>query len=216
LVKLVLPQGVFDIDRVIPPNDVSLLGTSTRILVRNDLHPGIVHLLLRTMAEEHSGPDIFQRLGEFPMGIDPEYPMAPNAIDYYKNGPSFLQRHVPLWLTVHIHRAIALLVTTLAVGVPLFTYLPRLYGWFVRSRVLKIYRRLRDIDEEMYLGLTDAQVVLLQSKLDGIERSADVLRIPTRFLEIFFALKMHISLIRTRLEARSLSLDVHGKVKDLD
>jgi hypothetical protein len=69
LVRLVLPQGVIDIDLVIPPND------------------------------------IFQRAGEFPNSADVEYPVAPAAIDFYKNGPSFMQRHLPLWLSVHAQRA---------------------------------------------------------------------------------------------------------------
>lgn len=211
LVKLVLPQGVFDIDRGIPASDVSLLGTTTRILVRNDLHPEIVYLLLKTMAEEHSGQDIFQKVGEFPMSLDPEYPMAPNAIDYYKNGPSFLQRHLPLWLMVHSQRAIALLVTVVAIGVPIFTYLPRLYGWFVRSRLIRIYRRLRVIENEIYADLSNEQVMLLQQKLEGIDRSTDVLRIPTRFSESFFALKMHINLLQTRLASRLLG--VHGQIQ---
>jgi TRAP transporter TAXI family solute receptor len=206
LVKLVLPQGVFDIDRVIPPNDISLLGTTTRILIRKDLHPEIVHLFLKAMGEEHSGQDIFQKVGEFPMGLDPEYPMAPNAIEYYRNGPSLLQRHLPLWLMVHMQRAIALLVTIVAVGVPIFTYLPRVYRWLVHSRILKIYRRLRDIEDELNSDMTRAQVIFLQAELERVERSTNILRIPMRFSEIFFSLKMHINLIRTRLATRRLEV----------
>ncbi|MGA7529228.1 MAG: TAXI family TRAP transporter solute-binding subunit [Pseudolabrys sp.] len=41
LVRLVLPQGVFDIEGNIPPNDVTLLATTNRLLIRDDLHPEI-------------------------------------------------------------------------------------------------------------------------------------------------------------------------------
>jgi hypothetical protein len=41
-VRLVLPRGVVDIDRNIPPTDVPLLGTTSKVLVRSDLHPEIV------------------------------------------------------------------------------------------------------------------------------------------------------------------------------
>src|SRR6516164_10841822 len=98
LARLELPQGVIDIERNIPPNDVQLIGTPTKVLVRSDLHPEIVQLLLQTMVEVHGGSDIFARVGEFPNSADTEYPVAPAAIDFYKNGPSFMQRHVPLWL----------------------------------------------------------------------------------------------------------------------
>ncbi|MGA7184161.1 MAG: hypothetical protein WBY67_12800, partial [Pseudolabrys sp.] len=110
----------------IPPHDVPLIGATTKALVRSDLHPEILQLLLQTMTEVHSGPNIFQRIGEFPNSTDIEFPVAPAAIDFYKNGPSFMQRHLPLWLSVHAQRAIAVLVTAIALGLPLFRSANRL------------------------------------------------------------------------------------------
>lgn len=46
------------------------------------------------MKEEHSGGGVFQRPGEFPSVVDSELPMAQEAVDYYRNGPSILQRYV--------------------------------------------------------------------------------------------------------------------------
>src|SRR5262249_8867200 len=106
LTRLILPQCVLDIDRKVPPKDVQLLGSTTHVLVRSDLHPEMVKLLLQTMLEVQGGSNIFQRVGEFPNGTDIEYPVAPAATDFYKNGPSFMQRHLPLWLSVHAQRAI--------------------------------------------------------------------------------------------------------------
>ena len=146
LVRLVLPKGVVDIDRNIPPDDVQLIGTTSKVLVRSDLHPEIVELLLQTMTETHSGQEIFQRSGEFPNGTDAEYPVAPTAIDYYKNGPSYLQRHLPLWLSVHVQRAIAVLVAGVAIGLPLFHYLPLLYKWIMRRRLLYWYGQLKALE----------------------------------------------------------------------
>src|SRR5262249_23122201 len=94
LVRLVLPQGVIDLDSITPPNDVVLIGTTAKVLVRNDLHPQIVQLLLQTMVEAHGGANIFQRVGEFPNAADPEYPVAPAASDFYKSGPSLTQRYL--------------------------------------------------------------------------------------------------------------------------
>src|SRR6516164_9152416 len=139
LARLVLPQGVIDIYQNIPPNDVPLIGTPTKVLVRSDLHPEIVQLLLQTMVEAHSGANIFQRAGEFPNSTDVEYPVAPAAIDFYKNGPSFMQRHLPLWLSVHAQRAIAVLVTAVALSFPMFRFLPTAYNWINRRRLFYWY-----------------------------------------------------------------------------
>jgi hypothetical protein len=127
LVRLVLPQGVIDLDSITPLNDVVLIGTTVKVLVRNDLHPQIVQLLLQTMVEVHGGANIFQRPGEFPNTTDPEYPVAPAASVFYKSGPSLTQRYLPLWLSVHAQRAIAVLVAGLAIGLPTFRFLPVFY-----------------------------------------------------------------------------------------
>src|SRR5262249_25695627 len=79
----------------------------SKVLIRSDLHPEIVQLLLQTMKEVHGGADLFHRSGEYPNAFDSEYAVAPTAIDFYKNGPSFMQRHLPLWLSIHVQRAIA-------------------------------------------------------------------------------------------------------------
>ena len=123
----------------------SLVSTTVRVLIRDDLHPQIVSLLLLTMIKEHGGRGVLQRAGEFPTQTDPEYPMAASVTDFYKNGPSLLQRHLPLWLTVHVQRAIAVLVAAIAIGIPLFNFAPRLYLWFVNciaaSGLLKKHRK---------------------------------------------------------------------------
>ena len=146
LVRLVLPRGVIDLDRNIPPTDVPLIGTTTKVLVRSDLHPEIVQLLLQAMVEAHGARAIFQRSNEFPNSTDTEYPVAPAAIDFYKNGPSYMQRHVPLWLSVHAQRAIAVLVAAIALGYPLVRFLPLFYNWIARRRLFYWYAKLKALE----------------------------------------------------------------------
>jgi hypothetical protein len=68
--------------RNIPPHDVPLIGVTGKVLVRSDLHPEIVPLMLQAMVEAHGARAIFQRSGEFPNGTDTEYPVAPAATDF--------------------------------------------------------------------------------------------------------------------------------------
>jgi TRAP transporter TAXI family solute receptor len=42
LVRLVLPKGVVQLDPPNPPNDITLVGTTAKVLIRDDLHPAIV------------------------------------------------------------------------------------------------------------------------------------------------------------------------------
>jgi hypothetical protein len=166
--RLVLPQGVFDIAGDIPPNDVSLISTTVHVLVRDDLHPAIVNLLLQTMVKEHGGPGIFQRAGEYPTSTDLDFPMAESAVDFYKNGPSFLQAHLPLRLSVYLKRAIALLVTCVVIGFPLFNLAPKLYRGLVEYRLGAMYRRLRAIEARLQQDVTAAEVLTLEADLERV------------------------------------------------
>jgi hypothetical protein len=88
LARLVLPRGVIDYERKIPADDVILIATTNVVLVRKEIHPAIIDLLAQTIAEVHSAPGVFQRIGEFPLQTDPEFPVAEEALDFYKNGSS--------------------------------------------------------------------------------------------------------------------------------
>ncbi|HTM75377.1 MAG TPA: TAXI family TRAP transporter solute-binding subunit, partial [Pseudolabrys sp.] len=201
--RLVLPQGVIDIDRNIPPSDVQLIATTSKILIRSDLHPEVVHLLLQTMKELHSGSDIFSRSGEFPNGVDGEYLVAQTAIDFYKNGPSFMQRHLPLWMSVHVQRAIAVLVTAIAVGFPLFRFLPQLYNWVTRRRLFFWYGQLKTLEASFETNSNDLDLMEKQAEIERIEDAVSRIRFPLTFADQVYTLRSHIDIVRRKITARA-------------
>jgi TRAP-type uncharacterized transport system substrate-binding protein len=200
--RLVLPQGVFDIAGGIPPHDVSLISTTVHVLIRDDLHPAIASLLLQTMIKEHGGPGIFQRAGEFPTSTDPDFPMAESAVDFYKNGPSFMQMHLPLRLSVYLKRAIALLVTCIVIGFPLFNLAPKLYRGLVEYRLGAIYRRLRAIEARLQKDVTTSEVLTLEADLKRVDQEINNLGVPMQHSQLFFSIKSHVDDVRARLAAR--------------
>jgi len=203
---LVLPQGVIDLGGNIPAHDVNLIASTIAILVRKELHPQLIYLLAQTLQEEHAGSGIFQRAGEFPTLIDPEFPMAEEAVDYYRNGPSFMQRYLPFWMINYTKRIVAVSIAAVAVVIPVFTYAPKLYAWLVNLRLLRLYRRLRLVNARLKTELSAEQVGELQADLDHIDRAANIL--PMRQSDLFFALLMHIRFTRTELTSRAAAL--HG------
>ena len=198
--RLVLPQGVIDLEKNIPPSDVNLIGSTSAFVVRKELHPELIYLLAQVLKEVHSGGGVFQRPGEFPSTTDPELPMAEEAVDYYRNGPSFLQRYLPFWMINYAKRVAAILVAAVAIIIPLFTYTPRLYAWFLNLRLAKLYRRIRLVNSHLKSELTADQLVALQNDLENIDRAANIL--PMRHSELFLNLLMHVRFMRTELAAR--------------
>jgi TRAP-type uncharacterized transport system substrate-binding protein len=207
LVRLTLPKGAIEIDPPNPPDDVTLLGTTSKVLIRNDLHPAIVQLLARTMKEEHEGPGLFQRAGEFPTSFDPEYPMSQIAIDYYRNGPSLLPKYLPFWMTIYAQRAMAFLVASATIVFPVFGFAPRLYAWFVQERMRRLYRRLRIVENALQAELTVAQVEALQNELADLDRATSV--VPVRNSDLYFMFRYHLDRTRARLvEAQNQTAEV--------
>jgi len=201
---LVLPQGVIDLGKKIPPHDVNLIGSSIAIVVRKELHPESINLLAQTLQEVHRGVGTFQRAGEFPTQSDPEFPVAEGALDYYRNGPSFLQRYLPFWMINYAKRVAAIVVAVVAIVIPVFTYMPKLYAWLVNLRLLRLYRRLRLVNARLNTELSADQIAGLQTDLDHIDRAANLL--PPRHSDLFFALLMHTRFTRTELAARLTAL----------
>ena len=134
------------------------------------------------------------------MSIDPEYPMAQIAIDYYKDGPSLLPKYLPFWMAIYARRTIALLIATLAIVLPVFGFAPRLYGWFVQERLRKLYRRLRAVEKAMQVELTVPQAEALQSDLVDIDRLASA--VPMRRSDLYFIFRYHLDQARSRLASR--------------
>jgi TRAP-type uncharacterized transport system substrate-binding protein len=200
LVQLVLPRGAIDLGRKNPATDMTLISTTNVVLVRKEIHPAIIDLLAQAILEAHSAPGLFQKVGDFPTQTDPEYPVAQSARDFYKNGPSFLNRYLPFWMTSYVQRIIAVLVAVIAIVLPVFSYAPKLYLWFIHERMRKLYRRLRVVDKALLTELTTPQVQALQTDLENISRAASI--VPMRNSELFFDLRTHIDRTRTHLASR--------------
>jgi TRAP-type uncharacterized transport system substrate-binding protein len=202
LTRMTLPQGAVDIERVIPSSDVQLIGTKAKVLIRSDLHPEIVQLLLRTMKEVHGGSDLFHRSGEYPNGSDSEYPVAATAIEFYKNGPSFMQRHLPLWLSVHVQRAIAVLLTGVAIGLPLLHFVPQTYNWMTRRRLFYWYAELRALETSCGTATSYKQLVQKLAEIEHIEDSLGKIHFPLTFADQVYTLRGHIDIVRQKIAAR--------------
>jgi TRAP-type uncharacterized transport system substrate-binding protein len=200
LARLVLPRAVIDFERIVPTTDLILIATPNVVLVRNDIHPALIDLLAQAIVETHGKPGIFQQAGEFPTLIDPEYPLAQSARDFYKNGPSFLNRYFPFWMTSYGQRVVAVLVAVVAIVLPVFSYAPKLYLWFVRDRMRKLYRRLRIVDKTLLTELTAADVQSLQTDLESIDRATS--SVPMRNSELFFDLRTYIDRTRAHIAMR--------------
>ena len=132
--------------------------------------------------------------------------MAEGAVDFYKNGPSLLNRYLPAWVVPHVQRLLAVLLAGGAIIYPLFSFAPKLFRSLVEYRLRSMYRRLREIEASLQKDATSSEVAALETELATIDRKISMFGVPIQHSDTFFSIKSHIDVVRMRLGIRRAAL----------
>ncbi len=208
--KLVLPEGSLDLPGNFPPRAISLVAPAANLVVRRDFHPALAELLLMTAAKVHSATGIFGRSVQFPSPEHLEYPLSADARRYYRSGPPFLARYLPFWAATSVDRMKVLLLPLVTLLFPLFKILPPVYRWRVRSKVYRWYREVRGIDLALANSPGKAELSDLSSELDRIENEVRRILVPLAYSEAHYNLRLHIDLVRRKVQAAQAALQTGG------
>ena len=197
LTPVVLPRGVVDLAGNVPPRDVRLVASTTALLAQADTHPALLQLFSQAARALHGGAGWFNRTREYPKATLGEFPMAPEADRYIRNGAPLLQHYLPFWLANLIDRMWLALGVILAVILPLSKIVPPLYQFRIRSRVFRWYAQLRDIEQRMDSN-PERRAALLQ-ELDALEQVVSQIIVPLSYTDEQYSLLANIGLVRQRL-----------------
>lgn len=208
LTKVVLPQGVVNLESNIPSRDIILVAAVASLVVRDDLHPALVSQLAQAATEVHGGTaNWFQRAGQFPTATDSAFPMSPDAVRLYKSGPPFLQRYLPFWVANLVERMVVLLVPLFTIAFPLLKGGPALYRWNIRRRLLGWYARLQRLEARMHRTPSSAEALLAHEKeLGEIEAGVGAIQVPKAFGEQLYNLREHTEYVRGKLDRERAQL----------
>jgi TRAP-type uncharacterized transport system substrate-binding protein len=202
LTHVILPRGIVDLGRDLPPKDYHLIAPTATLVAREDMHPALVDLFVQAATEIHGGAGWFRKKGEFPTASYTEIPVSATAQKLYKEGPAFLQRYLPFWLANFFDRMWVVVVALGALILPLSRIIPPLYVWKVRSRVYRWYGQLRAVEQAIEDVAPDqqAQVYPEQLKrLNDLEARVNQISIPLSFAEELYGLRSHINFVRKRV-----------------
>jgi hypothetical protein len=202
LSHVILPRGIVDLGRDLPPKDYHLIAPTATLVARQDLHPALVDLFVQSAIDIHGGAGWFRKKGEFPTASYTEIPVSPTAQKMYKEGSPLLQRYLPFWLANFFDRMWVVVVALGALILPLSRIIPPLYVWKVRSRVYRWYGQLRSIEQaiEDVPGEQQAEVYPQQLKrLNDLEARVNQISIPLSFAEELYGLRSHINFVRKKV-----------------
>lgn len=203
LSHVVLPEGGIDFAANLPARDVHLVAPTANLVVRDDIHPALITLLLQAATDIHGGSGLLRKAGEFPSDKGVDFAMSVDAERYLKSGPPFLQRHLPFWMAVFIDRMVVMLVPVLAILIPVVRFTPTVYAWRIKSRIYRWYGKLKVLEIDMQSAKSADEVRALIERLDAIEQSVSRIPTPLAFSEYLYNLRSHIDLVRGRLDRRA-------------
>jgi TRAP-type uncharacterized transport system substrate-binding protein len=199
LSPVMLPRGVVDLARDMPPANVRLIAPTATLVARDSLHPALAQLFVQAAKQIHGAPGWFQRKGAFPSVENTERPLAAEAERFYRSGPPLLQRYLPFWIANLIDRMWVVMVSIIAILIPLSRVVPPLYEFRVRSRIFRWYGQLRRLED----SAGERPVPELLAELDSLEDRAGHISVPLSYADELYALRSHIHMVRKRLQGHA-------------
>jgi TRAP transporter TAXI family solute receptor len=212
LSHVTLPKGAMDLEKEVPPQDTAMIAPMAALVVREDLHPALVGLLVEAAKEVHGPGGMFNRIGEFPKIADPEFEMSDDALRFYKNGATLLQRHLPFWLATFIERMIIMVVPLATVLIPLIKGGPALFRWRARQKILRWYARLKVLDHRLTTGSSAEHLLAFTAEIEDIEHAIKQTPVPLSYADQYYSLRAAVDLVRQRIAAHGAQPNLTSRV----
>jgi TRAP-type uncharacterized transport system substrate-binding protein len=198
--ELSIPPGTFDLGANLPRRPLTLLAPAVELIAHSDLHPALCDLLIQAAQQVHGRPTRLQHAHEFPNTYTYTFPLDSEAASFYKSGGgSIAYRYLPFRLASLVTRIAAVLVPIIVILIPGLRYLPNLYAWRVNSRIHRRYGELMALERESLQPLTPERREALLDRLNEIERSVILRKIPGSHAEQLYQLREHIRFVRRNL-----------------
>lgn len=200
LTKVVLPQGVLDMQANKPDTDTATVAVTAMLAVREDLHPAIVDLLMMAADDVFAEHSILSDAGEFPSPKNVDLPLNEAAKRFHERGAPFLMRYLPFWAATLIDRLWVLLFPLIGLLIPLFKLLPPLYHWRIRRKLLRRYVELRDIDPQNSPVISEDDRSARLRRVIALDTETVEVPVPHDYSDDVYKLRRDIDLVRRKLE----------------
>ena len=197
LSKVVLPAGVIDPPGDVPDHDIVLVAPTAILLARDDLHPVIVDLLIGVAREIHGQGTLLNGPGVFPNTLPGEYETSEDAERFYRNGPGFLHRYLPIWTAVWVQRLLVIGLPLLAIFGPLLRFAPSIWLWWIRRRIYRWSNELKFVELDILEGRgnRDEHIQLLKD----IDLNLLNQRVPDMVNPELYMLRQHLRAVLAQL-----------------
>ena len=111
------------------------------------LHPALAQLFVQAAQQVHGDAGLVPAQGRLSERARQRAPLSRRGAALLPQGAPLLQRYLPFWLANLIDRMWVVLLSIVAVLIPLSRVVPPLVEFRIRSRIFRWYGQLRAIEE---------------------------------------------------------------------
>lgn len=195
-----IPEGALNLQRNFPPENTTLVATTTSLVIDKTMHPAIQMLFLEAARAVNGHRTFFSRYGEFPAYKESLLPESEVAKRYYTKGAPFLMDYLPFWLAEFIDRVFLLCVPMFAFAYPVIKSMPAFRLARVRKRINEIYGALKFLEQELISHYDPAKRHEYHQRLDEIERNSLALKVPKSMGSDYYSLRSTIDFMRSWIQ----------------
>jgi TRAP transporter TAXI family solute receptor len=205
LTTVTLPAGLIDVVQRLPAEDTTVLAVTANLVVRRDLHPDMVGLLLQAATHLHSQKGLLEQSDEFPALAYNNLPINEQAERYLTEGPGWFAQNFPARLAGPVERLIG-------VALPLFVLwtiyqtLGPLYDFLIAVQVKRWYSLIAEVDRNVE-KLDETEVRSYLERTHAIRERLMNTRLPFLYIQNLYETREHVELVMDRLEDRLHALD---------
>lgn len=197
--EVTLPQGIFDLRKNKPSQDVNLLAITGSLVVREDLHPALQDLLAMVALRVHNGPGWVQRRGEYPkVEVEEGFKLNARAREIYRDGPPRLVHSIPFVWANLIDRTWLLVLSVVIVLMPLVRILPRIFVVQEHLRIFWNYHKLKRLSASFHAHRVPPEVLLPQVK--ALDVCVAQMEMPTWNRAALYSLRSHIGVVQKDIQ----------------
>lgn len=209
LADLSIPEGLLDISRNVPAQEINLLSPVATLVANEHFHPALTALVLEAAREVLREGNLLDPPDRFPAATPMALPLSGEADYYHRSGTPFLQRYLPFWIASIVDRYIVLVIPFIVIMMPLMRSMGPIYRWRMRARVYRWYEQLRRVDR---LILKDQIQAVLEEEIKGLHRLEDELTrvdVPLSYAHELYSLHLHVRYMINRL--KSMRAEAEGQ-----
>jgi uncharacterized protein len=203
LSKVVLPRGSVSLASDIPKKDLSLVASTANLVAREDLHPAISYLLIKSAQQLHGGPQLLSNAREFPSISKYQELEVPEDVDkLYKQGAPLLYKYLPFWLANLFYRLWVLAIPLSAALLTLSDAIPKIIGFRGNRQVMSIYEEARVLQADVFAEPEESASAPFDERLKNLYIRTGQIKLPNDFVKSIFELRGHLDQVGETIKTR--------------